>query len=278
MEAIILAGGKGTRLKSLVSDRPKPLADINGQPFLSILLSFLVRQGCQHFILATGHQREMIRSKYAGDYLGIPISYSEETNPLGTGGAVINAHKKLKNNKKYVNVAKSLPANWTNGRLPKQKNTFIFKGDEISVLYKNISDNVIDVFGSVVEIIDVSTNVVEILFNSKRLSAKVTQDGELLLIHQSFGDILLSLKPRFMLPGKSTQTGGLTAPMPGKIIGISTKVGTKVKKGDTLLILEAMKMEHSIKATSDGLVKELFFKKNDQVENGATLLILEPKK
>ena len=66
--------------------------------------------------------------------------------------------------------------------------------------------------------------------------------------------------------------------MPGKIIGISTKVGTKVKKGDTLLILEAMKMEHSIKATSDGLVKELFFKKNDQVENGATLLILEPKK
>ena len=183
-----------------------------------------------------------------------------------------------KNNKKYVNVAKSIPANWTNGRLPKQKNTFIFKGDEISVLYKNISDNVIDVFDSVVEIIDVSSNVVEILFNSKRLSAKVTQDGELLLIHQSFGDILLSLKPRFMLPGKSTQTGGLTAPMPGKIIGINTKVGAKVKKGDTLLILEAMKMEHSIKATSDGLVKELFFKKNDQVENGATLLILEPKK
>ena len=102
MEAIILAGGKGTRLKSLVSDRPKPLADINGQPFLSILLSFLIRQGCQHFILATGHQREMIRSTYGGDYLGIPISYSEETIPLGTGGAVINAHKKLKNNKPFI--------------------------------------------------------------------------------------------------------------------------------------------------------------------------------
>jgi len=102
MEAIILAGGKGTRLKILVSDRPKPLADINGQPFLSILMSFLVRQGCQHFVLATGHQREMIRSQYAGDYLGIPISYSEETAPLGTGGAVINAYQKLKNNKPFL--------------------------------------------------------------------------------------------------------------------------------------------------------------------------------
>jgi len=102
MEANVLAGGKGTRLKSLVSDRPKPLADINGQPFLSILMSFLICQGCQHFIFATGHQREMIRSQYAEDYLGIPISYSEETAPLGTGGAVINARQKLKKDKPFL--------------------------------------------------------------------------------------------------------------------------------------------------------------------------------
>jgi len=102
MEAIILAGGKGTRLNSLVSDRPKPLADINGQPFLTILMSFLVHQGCQHFVLATGHKRDMIRSQYGQDYLGIPISYSEETAPLGTGGAVINALKKLKKNRPFL--------------------------------------------------------------------------------------------------------------------------------------------------------------------------------
>ena len=102
MEAIILAGGKGTRLNSLVSDRPKPLADINGQPFLTILMSFLVRQGCRHFVLATGHKRDMIRSQYGDDYLGIPISYSEETAPLGTGGAVINARQKLKNDEPFL--------------------------------------------------------------------------------------------------------------------------------------------------------------------------------
>ena len=53
-------------------------------------------------MLATGHQREMIRSQYADDYLGIPISYSEETAPLGTGGAVINARQKLRKDKPFL--------------------------------------------------------------------------------------------------------------------------------------------------------------------------------
>lgn len=95
MEAIILAGGKGTRLKSLVSDRPKPIADVNGQPFLAILMNYLIEQGCRHFVLATGYKREMIRSQFGSTYYGIPISYSEEIQPLGTGGAVISAQKKL---------------------------------------------------------------------------------------------------------------------------------------------------------------------------------------
>ena len=95
MEAIILAGGKGTRLKSVVFDRPKPLADINNQPFLAILMNYLIEQGCRHLVLATGYKREMIRSQFGNYYQGIPISYSEEMQPLGTGGAVISAQKKL---------------------------------------------------------------------------------------------------------------------------------------------------------------------------------------
>ena len=95
MEAIILAGGEGTRLKSLVFDRPKPLADVNGQPFLAVLMNYLIEQGCGHLVLATGYKREMIRSQFGNYYQGIPISYSEEMQPLGTGGAVISAQKKL---------------------------------------------------------------------------------------------------------------------------------------------------------------------------------------
>jgi D-glycero-alpha-D-manno-heptose 1-phosphate guanylyltransferase len=102
MEAIVLAGGEGARLKSLVFDRPKPLADVNGQPFLGILMNYLFEQGCGHFVLATGYKRDMIKSQFGGNYQGVPISYSEETTPLGTGGAVIKAYKKLINNEPFL--------------------------------------------------------------------------------------------------------------------------------------------------------------------------------
>jgi 3-methylcrotonyl-CoA carboxylase alpha subunit len=71
----------------------------------------------------------------------------------------------------------------------------------------------------------------------------------------------------------STQHGGgLTAPMPGKIISISVKAGDKVKGGDALLVMEAMKMEHTIYAPGDGTVEELFFAVGDQVSDGAELI------
>ena len=64
MEAIVLVGGKGTRLRSLVSDRPKPLADVNGRPFLDYLLDHLNSQGFRHVIFAIGYKGHMIRSYY----------------------------------------------------------------------------------------------------------------------------------------------------------------------------------------------------------------------
>ncbi len=68
--------------------------------------------------------------------------------------------------------------------------------------------------------------------------------------------------------------GGLTAPMPGKIISISVKAGDKVKSGDALLVMEAMKMEHTIHAPTDGVIEELFFGVGDQVSDGAELIAI----
>ena len=96
MEIIILAGGKGTRLKKLVNDRPKPLADVNGKPFVEIIMDNLIQQGACHFILATGFMSSMFRSHFGDSYRGVPISFSEESRPLGTGGAIIKAQTMLK--------------------------------------------------------------------------------------------------------------------------------------------------------------------------------------
>ena len=74
---------------------------------------------------------------------------------------------------------------------------------------------------------------------------------------------------------KGPAEGSLESPMPGKIFKVLKKVGDTVKSGEAILILEAMKMEHSIKATKDGVLKEIFFKEGEQVTGGAELCAIE---
>ena len=91
MEAIILAGGFGTRLRSVVSDVPKPMAPVGGRPFLELLLDHLLPYGFDHIVLSTGYMHEKIESHFGSEYRGVKISYAVENEPLGTGGGMRNA-------------------------------------------------------------------------------------------------------------------------------------------------------------------------------------------
>lgn len=91
VDAIILCGGAGLRLRSVTGDAPKSLASIGGRPFLDILLSQLRRNGFLHVILAVGYQRDLIRSCLDNRAADMFLEYSIETTPLGTGGALRNA-------------------------------------------------------------------------------------------------------------------------------------------------------------------------------------------
>ena len=96
MQAILLCGGMGTRLRSVVSDRPKPMADICGKPFLQYLLEMLREKGITEVIFALGYMGEMIEEYFQdGSAFGLKISYSYEEEPLGTGGAIRNALPKI---------------------------------------------------------------------------------------------------------------------------------------------------------------------------------------
>ena len=90
-EAIILAGGLGTRLRSAVPELPKAMAPIAGQPFLSYLLRFLEANGLRRIVLATGYRNEAIRGFFGDQYGKLEIVYSVEDEPLGTGGALLRA-------------------------------------------------------------------------------------------------------------------------------------------------------------------------------------------
>lgn len=88
MQAIVLAGGLGTRLRGVVPDLPKPMAPVAGRPFLAWILDRLADAGFDRVVLAVGYRHEAIRSHFGITYRGMALHYSVEDNPLGTGGAI----------------------------------------------------------------------------------------------------------------------------------------------------------------------------------------------
>jgi D-glycero-alpha-D-manno-heptose 1-phosphate guanylyltransferase len=87
-DAIVLAGGLGTRLRAVVPDRPKPMALVGGRPFLDYVLGHLAAHGLKHVVLSIGYMGEVIREHYGSAHEGMALSYAVETEPLGTGGAL----------------------------------------------------------------------------------------------------------------------------------------------------------------------------------------------
>ncbi len=87
-EAIVLAGGLGTRLRTIIQEVPKPMAPIGKKPFLAYLLSYLSGQGIQHVILSVGYKYEYIQQYFGYQYNNLTIDYAIEPKRLGTGGAI----------------------------------------------------------------------------------------------------------------------------------------------------------------------------------------------
>jgi D-glycero-alpha-D-manno-heptose 1-phosphate guanylyltransferase len=94
IEAIVLAGGQGTRLRVIVGDLPKPMADIAGRPFLWWLMTRLKQQGVGRVILSVGYKSDAIQDYFGTAFDGMEISYAIEKEPLGTGGAMKYALEK----------------------------------------------------------------------------------------------------------------------------------------------------------------------------------------
>lgn len=119
LTAVILAGGLGTRLRPLVGNCPKVLAPVNNRPFLSYLLDQLSSNGFSHVILCTGYGADIISAAFGSVYKGLTIEYSQETKPLGTGGAIRDAiphiktdHILVMNGDSYINVDLKIYIKW----------------------------------------------------------------------------------------------------------------------------------------------------------------------
>lgn len=179
-------------------------------------------------------------------------------------------------NRRNAGVLGAAPSGWRNGIMPAEK-VVLAAGDEpIEVRYRRQRDGSFLVDESAhARIHEVVEGSIEIEIDGLRLDAEITRAERTILVGMPGGDVELDIRPRFSQPGAEDIGGGLTAPMPGKVIDVLVNAGDTVEAGTTLMLLEAMKMEHPIQAPLDGVVKEIFVAQGDQVENGAVLLIVE---
>jgi D-glycero-alpha-D-manno-heptose 1-phosphate guanylyltransferase len=102
LEAIVLAGGLGTRLRNLVPDMPKPMAPVRGRPFLEIVMDYWIEKGVRRFVLSVGYKHECIQQHFGAGYRGAEMNYAVEKTPLGTGGGLLHALGRIRSSGSFL--------------------------------------------------------------------------------------------------------------------------------------------------------------------------------
>ncbi|MDA1073952.1 MAG: ATP-grasp domain-containing protein [Proteobacteria bacterium] len=182
-------------------------------------------------------------------------------------------------NARGANVLQSIPRGWRNSHMPAERVVFVVNGEDRELRYQQNRKGVLVVSTGErtlnVQVYRADDLDIDLAVDGRRFKARIRQVDARWLVHGPAGDIEFVEKPRFPLPGSAEFRGGLKAPMPGKVLATMAKVGDQVSKGDVLLILEAMKMEHRITAPVDGTVTEVHVVVGDQVANDQMLVVLK---
>jgi propionyl-CoA carboxylase alpha chain len=181
-----------------------------------------------------------------------------------------------------VRVLRSIASGWRSTVMPAEQVAFAVGEETIRLGYRLGRDGVFRFTAGdsehAVTVADAGGGDVNLAIDGLRASWLAQPHGDLWLVHGPHGDVALRELPRFPVAGATASAGGLKAPMPGVVLSTAVKPGDAVTRGQVLMILEAMKMEHRIAAPRDGVVAELHVAAKDQVKNGQLLLTLAEEK
>jgi propionyl-CoA carboxylase alpha chain len=175
-------------------------------------------------------------------------------------------------------VLESVPSGWRNARLPPQHLALCYGERSIDVRYSSRRDGSFDIAGGdVAHVRAWDPREIDVEIGGLRRRVRVSHVSEHLYVQAHRGTISFALVPRFVVPGSVVLTaGGLTAPMPGVVLDVRVEIDQHVLAGETLVVMEAMKMEHIIAAPYSGIVSTLLVTKGEQVERDTQLLTLRP--
>ncbi len=192
-------------------------------------------------------------------------------------------------NRADASVWSDLPSGWRNARLPAQRIEFAHGEHTLVVTYRAQRDGSFRVgdgsdgsdggHGSVARVLrhgahDIDPTI-DAVVAGRRATTRITRAGDTLHVQTSRGTIALREVPRFHVPGGEGPVGGLVAPMPGTVLHVRVSAGDTVTAGQVLVVMEAMKMEHHIKAPAHGRIAEVRVAEGQHVDNGTLLLVFD---
>jgi propionyl-CoA carboxylase alpha chain len=166
-------------------------------------------------------------------------------------------------------VLSSFPRGWRNSRMPPQRRTLLLGEGEATISYERTRDGNVFVEGKRARLSDGTVEVA-----GRSLPVRMSRARDSWWVHGPWGDIEVRERSPFPSSEIEEVSGSLHAPMPGRVVSVDVKVGDTVRKGQTLVVLEAMKMEHQIGSPEDGLVHEVKVAAGEQVERGALLVVV----
>ena len=233
----------------------------------------------RNFLVSTLRHNKFLKGETTTDF--IEDNYPEPNLNLTEGEvekATIAVALWLQNkNRKNAIVLRSIPSGWRNGRLPAQEVSLLHSGEKITVSYKTKRDGSF-VFnnGNTAKIHHWSAEHIEAEIDGERMTSMITEGQGNVHLQTNRGTVSFEILPRFEPPVLQIAEGSLVAPMPGIVLEIKVSNGDTVAAGDTLLTLEAMKMEHHVKAPYKGTVEKILVSENQQLDNGVPLLVINP--
>jgi len=171
-----------------------------------------------------------------------------------------------------------IPAGWRNVVSQPQVTRFVVGGEELAVRWyggrSSRSADRDDVLVLSAEQLDADTHRVELAVAEMSRTFTVHVSGAEVDVESSLGHVALTRQPRFLDPADQVATGSLLAPMPGSVISVHVATGDTVTAGQTVLVLEAMKMQHTVSAPHDGVVTEIDVTVGQQVDSGAVMAVV----
>jgi propionyl-CoA carboxylase alpha chain len=167
------------------------------------------------------------------------------------------------------------PTGWRNVASQPERHVYRHGDDEVAVAFWRTPDGIEVADGPEVELVEASPTTIVLAHGPVRRRFDVAVHGTTAFVDSSLGAVRLETVPRFPEVGTQAEPGSLLAPMPGSVVHLAAEQGQSVAAGDVIVVLEAMKMEHTIRAPHDGTVRTLAVGTGDQVERGTVLAVVE---